>query len=470
MEDGPKRAISNATSPEGHVTDPKGPTSPGDPTSPGEGDRWPSRDSVGGPRHEGTWMHKFVLEWGNWLVRGYYDVEMRGEPFPKDTPVLLVQNHTNGLCDAHFLMSSTTRPIRILVKYTLMKTPLIGWMLRGMHAVPMYRKKDGVDTRKNAGAFEAIDEALRERTVIGLFPEGESLNATALRDLHSGVARMAVSAVDASDHDLGLQIVPIGLTYEERDRFRSHASAVIGKAIDVGPILEPVGTDNMRRASRALMTHIEAGMSGLILNAASEEEFDAVVALERLLPSDERPLGVRRREAADALRSDTGPDAGKRREAITDLGSRFADARLRSDDVLGERPGFVATHAPLLWLVPLFLVGLIAWLPSIVLALVFSRFRKTPDKLVTLRVLGGFTGFCTWVPILTLILAWTKGWIGVVAAAALFAVTWKTFTWTIDRLFEVRAKRICRAFHSRPEEIGGLRDAIGAIRSAFAGH
>lgn len=431
-------------------------------------ERWPSRDSLGTP-HTGTWMHKFVLLWGSWLVRGYYRMETRGEPFPEKEPVLLVQNHNNGLCDAHFLMSTTNRPIRILVKYTLMKVPLIGWMLRGMHAVPMYRKKDGVDTRKNAGAFEAIDQALKENTVIALFPEGESLDAIGLRELRSGVARMAVSAIDASEQDLGLLIVPLGVTYENRDRFRSRASSIIGEPIDVDEALAGVGTENARTASQVLMKEVRKRLESLIFHATSPEEHRAVCALERLVPMDDVPLGIRRQRAARALRKDTRPDAAARHALVSELGASLERGRLTGDDILAERPGFLGTWGAFFSLLPLCAVNLLAWGVPILGALTFARFRRTPDKKVTLHVLGGFAGFVFWIPLLTLILCFGFEWWGIPISAAVFAIGFATFVPVVDRVLALRGDIIRRALHRSPEEIESLREAVRSIREAYPG-
>ena len=201
-------------------------------------DAWPDRDANGGDPALSTALYRGIVRWTSWLVRGYYRVDVRGAEFAEGPPTLLVQNHTNGLVDAHMLMASTTRPIRVLVKYKLMTTPFIGWVLRATGAVPMYRKKDGVDTRQNAKSFEAIDRALREdRSVIALFPEGESLDAIGLRELRTGVGRMAISAEASKEGGIGLRVVATGVTYERRDRIRSRASVLIGEPIEVAEVL-----------------------------------------------------------------------------------------------------------------------------------------------------------------------------------------------------------------------------------------
>ena len=68
---------------------------------------WPDRDASGGDPALSTALYRGIVRWTSWLVRGYYRVDVRGAEFAEGPPTLLVQNHTNGLVDAHMLMAST---------------------------------------------------------------------------------------------------------------------------------------------------------------------------------------------------------------------------------------------------------------------------------------------------------------------------------------------------------------------------
>ena len=228
----------------------------------------------------------------------------------------------------------------MLVKYSLLKMPLVGYVLRNIDAIPMYRKKDGVDTRQNASSFEAIDNALLEGAVIAIFPEGESLNSHRLRPLKSGMARMLLSAYEASNSTLNPVVVPIGVTYEDRDRFRSLASAVIGEPFEVVPIIERAGSE-FRVAIRAIMKESRGRLEELTIQADSEEEWSAAVGLERILPRSSAPIGIRQMEALQALRKDTGEGAERRREIIDQLGDSLRRARLSGDEILAPAPSLV---------------------------------------------------------------------------------------------------------------------------------
>ncbi|MEM9802120.1 MAG: 1-acyl-sn-glycerol-3-phosphate acyltransferase [Planctomycetota bacterium] len=441
-------------------------TVPSESPPPAQLDRWPSRDTHDGPARDAPWVYRAIARWSTVVVRRYYRVEIRGEAFPASGPVLLVQNHSNGLVDAHYPLLATLRTIRILVKYKLMRTFFIGWMLRAMDAVPMYRQKDGVDTRKNATSFAEVDRALQGGSVITVFPEGESLDSIGLRPMKSGVARMAMSAEASSDEPLGLTIVPIGVTYSDRDRLRSLASAVIGAPIEVGPILESAG-GNLRESIVQTMARVREALEGLILHADDEEEHRAAIALERILPRDDTPIGLRRRDALAALRADDPAEARRRREVVVALGERLAAADLSGDDVLGPTPGIGAALGPALWAGPLSLVALVVWGLPCTLGRVLARFRKTPDKVVTLRILITFAALLVWVPLIVAVAGWTWGWTGALVVAAACIASIATFAPMLDALSSaMRAARL-RTLSSARDSHSDLRDAIRSIRQAF---
>ncbi|MEM8709334.1 MAG: 1-acyl-sn-glycerol-3-phosphate acyltransferase [Planctomycetota bacterium] len=405
-------------------------------------------------------------------MRTYHRVEIVGEAFPEDRPVLVVQNHTNGLCDAHVLMCTTPRPLRILVKYKLITAPVIGWMLRRMRAVPVYRRKDGVDTRKNAQSFEAIDEALRESSVVALFPEGESLNSIGLRPLKTGVARMATSAEKSVPGGLGVQVVPIGVTYEDRDRLRCIASTVIGPPINAA---DHLGSDEgSRDAIQSLLEAVSEGIKNLILHADSQEEYDTAVALERLLPQGDAPIGMRRKRAQASLRADASPQAVERAKAIRALGERFAAARLTGDDVLAPAASAAAAYAPLLTALPLLLFALPFWLPIAGLGVFISKFPKTPDKKVTLRVLFGYLALVLTIPMWAAVFAWlasgtgVSSWVGAGVGLGLYWLAAQVFVPALDRWIHGRVLRARRALDANREELASLEASLRSIREAYA--
>ena len=432
-------------------------------------DPWPNREIWPADRGVGL-AYRGIVRWGGTLSKAYYRYRITGAAFPDDAPVLLVQNHTNGIVDAYALLITTRRRIRILVKYKLMTTPLLGWMLRRMEAVPLYRRKDGVDTRKNAEAFAAINVALRERSVIALFPEGESLTSIGLRSLKSGVARMAISAEQSLEGGIGLKIVPLGTTWEDRDRIRTRMSAIIGEPIDVGAELAAIHTQDPRERVESLLKRVEESLQALILHADTDEEHRAAVALERIHASDDTPLGLRRKAALRALRSDRDRDhtgALERLRLVTDLGDALHKGRLSGDDLTDEAPSAGSILLSLAVLLPAAILGLpVLGLPSLA-AVLISRMRRTPDKLVTLRLIPGSCVYLLWGALLTAVAASLSGPLLGALVLGLFILYVPLGPRILDGLFSVRRAVLRRALERRPSDLQALQQNILSIRRAL---
>src|ERR1044071_8308137 len=135
------------------------------------------------------------------LVKLYYPrIEVTGGALiPREGPVLLVANHPNSLIDPVLLGIAAQRPVKLMAKAPLFDVPVFGGALRALGMVPAYRGSD--DARQVAKNLESIAVAARQLangTVMGIFPEGKSHDATQLALVRSGAARLAIQAVVAS--------------------------------------------------------------------------------------------------------------------------------------------------------------------------------------------------------------------------------------------------------------------------------
>ena len=85
--------------------------------------------------------------------------------------------------------------------------------------------------------FAACHEALAEGAHIALYPEGGVHREPRMIPLKTGTARIALGAA-ADDGVRGIEIVPIGLVYDDKARFRSQVAIHIGQGIDVDEWVE----------------------------------------------------------------------------------------------------------------------------------------------------------------------------------------------------------------------------------------
>lgn len=215
-------------------------------------------------------------------------IEVTGvEHVPRESPVIFVLNHPNALVDPVFLLCLAPRPVSFLAKAPLFRMPVIGYFVRALDSLPVYRRQDeGSDVTKNRETFIAARTLLSKGGTIGICPEGVSHDEPGLRPIKSGAARISLASVSTGEV-ADLKIVPAGLYYTSKTSFRSDALLYFGKPIDVEPVeLEPDGTPP-REAVRRLSDKIETALREVILDAKHEEELHATARAERIFSGRE---------------------------------------------------------------------------------------------------------------------------------------------------------------------------------------
>jgi glycerol-3-phosphate O-acyltransferase/dihydroxyacetone phosphate acyltransferase len=325
---------------------------------------------------------------------------------PTGTGVIFVMNHPNGLIDPALVFVALPRRISFLAKSTLFRMPVIGWILRTVGALPLYRRIDaGEDVSQNQKTFELCRELLRSGGSIALFPEGVSHNSSKLLPLKSGASRIAIGSASSDGAEpVSVKIVPVGLYYTNKTTFRSEALLHFGDAFDVTPAKLDADGQPPRDSVKGLTSQIDAALRGVTLNAESEAELHAARIAEEILNSAriEESLGAEFDFQKEFIKETT--DA-KDVEADEKLG-----ARLREFDAKLEALGLEAEHLSLalykrksvlreafhftwklILLAPFALIGAILHFPAYQVCKYFSRWYASgsEDVVSTAKVLAG---------------------------------------------------------------------------------
>ena len=150
----------------------------------------------------------------------YRRIEVVGlENIPEDGAVIFFGNHPNSLLDPALITAFGERKVHFMAKDILFSQPLLSLILKKMGAVPIRRRQDQPDGQlNNQDAFEALYDILHQGKTMGIFPEGISHNGSQLAELKTGGARIAL---EMHRRKVPIQLIPCGLTYLTRDRFRS---------------------------------------------------------------------------------------------------------------------------------------------------------------------------------------------------------------------------------------------------------
>jgi glycerol-3-phosphate O-acyltransferase / dihydroxyacetone phosphate acyltransferase len=230
----------------------------------------------------------------------FYRIQISNDQIvPRHGPLIFVLNHPNGLIDPALVFCALPRRISFLAKSTLFGLPVLGWLLRVVEALPLYRRIDALsDVANNQRTFAACHDLLQQGRCIALFPEGISHRAPSLQPIKTGAARIALGALSISSPDHApletLLIMPVGLYYTSRTPFRGEALLQFGAPLEItAPEIEEDGEPN-REQVRVLTDRIAEALQKVTLNFADVEEQDAVAKAETIVSSTSRTLRLQR--------------------------------------------------------------------------------------------------------------------------------------------------------------------------------
>ena len=356
------------------------------------------------------------------------------ERVPATGPVIFVLNHPNALIDPIFLLCLAPRPVSFLAKAPLFKMPVVGFLVRAFDSIPVYRKQDREPGQTsghgepvdNHDTFETARELLLRGQGVAIFPEGTSHSDPQLKPLKTGAARIALGTRLAD-----LQIVPAGLYYVEKSKFRSDALVVYGPPIGLSTFLSDADTDEPSpQAVHALTARIQQALGDVTLQADQAEALALVDRVSRIFAAtSDAPwtlaerfdlrrrmvAGYNRLRDADPAAVRTIQDRIERYESDLAALGMSPEHYAPSDFSLAGSLRYAARSAASLGLLlPAALLGTTLHLPTYALTDLIAR-----------RVSGHDTDMVATIKVLAAMLLYPLTWIAAgVAAGLLWGAAW----------------------------------------------
>jgi hypothetical protein len=315
---------------------------------------------------------------------------------------------------------------RLLAKHTLWDNPVLKPLLNLAKSIPVYRSQDGVKMSRNTETFAAAHAVLAGRGAIALFPEGASHDEPALLPMKTGAARIVVEA-EARYGGLGTLIVPVGLIFDRKARFRSRALLQIGEPMDPAREISLYATDP-KRAVRLLTDRVGRALQEVTLNYASWEEARLLERVVDLFALKERDLrqaeglaekisirkafidGYQKIKASDPERLTEVYRVVKRYDRLLRYFS-LTDGQVASAYPVSLVVRYILKTLRLfIFRLPVAFVGiLLNWIPYQVTAHVVRRMNPDSNESATYKVFGGLLFFpVTW-GLEALLSAWLLG-------------------------------------------------------------
>lgn len=172
-------------------------------------------------------------------------------------------------------------------KAALFKIPVLGWIMSSSGAIPVTRSPDRESSKTSdsghskidssqSSLFKATSIALQRGATVGCFVEGTSYTEPQIVQVKAGAAWAAIEYIrwirqHNSRKDI-LTIVPVGIVYTDKTRYRSRVVVVYGQPIFVDPsdmryLPAHASDDEARTAVKVLTKQIEDSLRDLTINA-----------------------------------------------------------------------------------------------------------------------------------------------------------------------------------------------------------
>ena len=321
------------------------------------------------------------------------------ENVPEDGPVIFAGNHPNALMDGWLLTAKCGRwPLHFMANAKLWKYRLLAPALNARGAVPVYSRDELGGEADNDKAFAKLYEVIESGNCMGIFPEGISHVESQLSKLKTGAARVALAV--AARGKVQIKIIPCGLNYIHRHRFRSQVLIEFGEPIVIDDEWIKSYRLDERQSVRDLTDHLAEALAGVTLNAPDWRTLRIIQTVRRLYKPAKTTLSpseyieLNRRFVERYLQDIHEPELQALSIEVEDYQARLdmlglKDHQLRQPVTLADASRKLMLRSlTMLALLPLAIPGALLHLPvGWIAATVGERFSYEKDDVATLKVL-----------------------------------------------------------------------------------
>jgi 1-acyl-sn-glycerol-3-phosphate acyltransferase len=238
-----------------------------------------------------SWRYYALKTYVDACFRYFYKVSIRGkENIELGNINIYAPNHQNALMDALALLCIYNFQPVFLARSDLFKNRQISSILTFLKMLPVYRMRDGYgELQKNDATFIKTIEILENKRGIGIFPEGSHGLKKQLRSLKKGIARISLQALENSDGKMEINIVPIGMYYQDHHKKRSYLFIEIGKPFTISGFYKQY-LSNPAIAHNQLLDELRTRLKNVMLHVENDHAYDTIEFLIEIYDSIGRAL------------------------------------------------------------------------------------------------------------------------------------------------------------------------------------
>jgi len=226
------------------------------------------------------------------------------EHLNKANGAVIVCNHPSAFLDPLLLAITSKKPLYFLAGAEWFGKGIKNYIFREQfNMIPVIRPWLVKDKTKasNKEMFEECFKSLSEGKNIIIFPEASSVSVPYIRELKTGAARLKVGAESYNGGTKEIDIIPVGVNYQNSHRAQTKVLVNIGEPIDFSG-LDPVRDDKLKTAQ--MTETIRSKMSELVLYTEEMAHDVTVRETARMLHSEIKvSLGLQPGDEAGAFRT-----------------------------------------------------------------------------------------------------------------------------------------------------------------------
>lgn len=196
---------------------------------------------------------------------------------------ILVSNHPNTLLDPLNAACRVPKVVHFLANASLFQTPFTHWFFNTFFCIPVERPQDTKGKPiNNANAFRKSQQFIAGGGCLYIAPEGGSEVGRQVRPFKTGTARIILGAEAQHDFQLGLRLLPVGLTYDQAGVFRSRMTVNAAPPI-IASQYAGLYREDPQKAVRQLTQDLEEAVRSHAIDTRDEAENTLVLKAEKLL-------------------------------------------------------------------------------------------------------------------------------------------------------------------------------------------
>lgn len=231
------------------------------------------------------WLLKGLVLFINRIFYGKVYI-INKERLKINQPCILVSNHPSTLMDPLNVACRVNRFVHFLANASLFQSGFTNWFFNTFYCIPVARQKDKTDRKiDNQDSFQRAFDFLSQGGCLYIAPEGVSTQEHYLKPLKTGTARIALGAEAQNNFNLDLVILPVGIYYEDAQRFRKKHVLNVGQPISIHQYKSQYQKDS-RDTVRQLTEDLEEQLSGLLIITENPEMNNLYRLSEKVVQAD----------------------------------------------------------------------------------------------------------------------------------------------------------------------------------------